>query len=149
MNLTAKVGLTSFIFRTAVIETSGTALIDMSRATGYCLIASPRPRGKPSPVDRELHGRESPHCGAFLQVPVYGLETAVIGRIAVPTTTTISNNMKAESSGNQILEALSQSQPYRDYELAFTQGTGLPLARSSQTGDDASNKSKQKTTQLL
>jgi AraC-like DNA-binding protein/ligand-binding sensor protein len=36
--------------------------------------------------------------------------------------------MKAESSDNQLLETLSKSQLYCDYELAFTQATGLPLS---------------------
>ena len=36
--------------------------------------------------------------------------------------------MSAESSDNPMLEALSKSQIYRDYERAFTEGTGLPLS---------------------
>lgn len=36
--------------------------------------------------------------------------------------------MSANSSSDSILNALSKSQIYRDYEKAFTQGTGLPLS---------------------
>jgi len=36
--------------------------------------------------------------------------------------------MKAESTDNQLLEVLSKSRIYRDYELAFTEATGLPLS---------------------
>ncbi len=35
--------------------------------------------------------------------------------------------MKKKSVPNATLVALSESQVYRDYERAFTQGTGLPL----------------------
>ena len=33
-----------------------------------------------------------------------------------------------KKNDNRMLGALSQSQIYRDYERAFTRGTGLPLA---------------------
>lgn len=55
-------------------------------------------------------------------------KAAPVCRITSQITPTISMTMNAKSSDNQILEALSKSRLYRDYERAFTQGTGLPLS---------------------